>query len=347
MDDARFDMARRIAEDARRRFEDHDPYTSRHSVRVASWALMVAGQIPSFPRQRLRRLEVTALLHDYGKTFLDPAVIRKGEALTDEERAIVQRHPDLGAENVPVLRDLVDVDGIRWHHKHFDGTGYPEGGPRGAAIPLEARLIAVADVFDALTSERPYRHAPAAYKPADAIELMRGMAGRELDPALVAMFANLYDLECRKVGGEAGAATMQVRSVLGQEVDRARDLLRMEIGPFDPADPLKGRAADDRLVSRISQGLVRANLDPRSATNIARHVLRLPLTETFAAGDLVDPPRRGTRPPGALLHHVEVVLRLRRLPADAEYMHVVAFMGQLWLSVGESREGAFEVRLLR
>ena len=83
-DEARFDAASEAAEVARHRFEGHDRYTSRHSVRVAEWALLMAGHVPGFSRTRLRRLEITALLHDYGKTFLDPEILRKGDVLSDE-----------------------------------------------------------------------------------------------------------------------------------------------------------------------------------------------------------------------------------------------------------------------
>ncbi|MBM4398066.1 MAG: HD domain-containing protein [Deltaproteobacteria bacterium] len=346
-DEARFAVARAAAEEARRRFEDHDPYTCRHSIRVADWAVLIAGHVPGFARSRLRVLEITALLHDYGKTFIDPAVIRKGDRLTDEEWAAVRTHPDLGADRVPVAREFVSPDGIRWHHKHFDGSGYPPGDMKGPDIPLEARLIAVADVFDALTSPREYRGDPREYAPADALELMREMAGAELDPGLVALFQSVYDIECSRHGGKVGASTLQVRSVIGTEVARARDLLRAEIGPFDPRDPLKGRRPEPRLVDRLVTGLVRANLDRASATNIVRYVLRLPLDETFPPSDLAGAPRRGTTPPGGFLHHVEVCLDLRRLPPEAAYAHVVVFMGQLWLAVGERREGGFEVRLAR
>lgn len=344
---SRFEAARRAAEEARRRYEDHDPYTYHHSVRVAHWAVMIAGHVPGFSQERLRRLEVTALLHDYGKTFLDPAILRKTSKLDDAETAQMRRHPALGADHLPVLGEYVLPEAIRWHHKHFDGSGYPDGVVRGIDLPLEARLIAVADVFDALTSERPYRRERPCYSPAEALDLMKGMAGRELDPSLVALFESVYRLECERVGGEVGSRTLQVQSVIGQEVQRARDLLLAEIGPYDPRDPLKGRPAPPGLVDRLVEGLVRANLDPESASLIAKHVLKMPLPETFAAQDVVSPPRKVTVPPGGFLHHVEVVLRVRRLPPRFDYMRVVVFMGQLWLSVGERSEDEFEVRLAR
>ncbi len=344
---SRFEAARRAAEEARRRYEDHDPYTHHHSVRVAHWAVMLAGHVPGFSQERLRRLEVTALLHDYGKTFLDPALLRKTSQLTEAESVEIRRHPALGADNLPLSGEYVLPEAVRWHHKHFDGSGYPDGVISGIDLPLEARLIAVADVFDALTSARPYRRDRISYSPAEALDLMRSMAGRELDPSLVALFETVYRLECERVGGEVGSRTLQVQSVIGQEVQRARDLLRAEIGPYDPRDPLRGRPAPRDLVDRLTEGLVRANLDPESASLIVRHVLKMPLPETFPQEDILSPPRKATSPPGRALHHVEVVLRVRRLPPRFDYMRVVVFMGQLWLSVGERSEDEFEVRLAR
>lgn len=346
-DEARFEKARRDAEEVRRRFEDHDPSTFQHSVRVANWAVLLAGQVPGVSPNRLRRLGVTALLHDFGKTFLDPELLHKVEPLDAADREKIEQHPVLGADNLPVSREFVDPEGIRWHHKHFDGGGYPDGPLKGIELPLEARLIAIADVFDALTSVRPYHGRSEPYTPADALELMNDMAGTELDPSLVGLFATVYGLECERVGGEAGARTLQVLSVIGQEVERARDLLMAEIGPFNPKDPLEGRKPDDRLVDRLVTGLVRASIDSQAARNIARYVLRLSLDETFDSSELAGPPRKATTPPGGFSHHMEVILTLKRLPARSKYMSVVVFMGQLWLCVGERKGDTYEVRLAR
>jgi len=346
-DEARFEKARKDAEEVRRRFEDHDPGTFQHSVRVANWAVLLAGQVPGVSQNRLRRLGITALLHDYGKTFLDSDLLHKTGLLDTADREKIEQHPVMGAENLPISREFVEPDGIRWHHKHFDGGGYPEGPLKGIELPLEARLIATADVFDALTSVRPYRGRADPYTPADALQLMRDLAGTQLDPSLVGLFATVYRLECDRVGGEAGARTLQVLSVIGQEVDRARNLLMTEIGPFNPRDPLEGKKTDPRLVDRLVSGLVRTNIDPQSALNIARYVLRLRQEETFDSSELAGPPRKATTPPGGFSHHMEVILTLKRMPSRSKYMSVVVFMGQLWLCVGERRGGAFEVRLAR
>ena len=285
--EAQFVKVRLAADQARQRYEDHDPLTHHHSVRVAHWAVLLASHIPGFSQSRLRRLEITAMLHDFGKTFVNPAVLRKTGPLNDTEWAELKKHPELGVKNLPVPKEYVETDGILWHHKHFNGAGYPQGHLSGISLALEARLISVADVFDALTGSRPYRTVKPCYTPVEAIDMMRGMAGTQLDPSLVSLFDTVYKIECERVGGEAGARTLQVQSVIGVEVQRARDILKTIVGPFNPSDPLKGRKADEPLLRRVVNGLVRANLDPISAENIARYVLRMPLVETFKSSDLL------------------------------------------------------------
>lgn len=345
--DPAFEAVREQAEVARQRYEDHDPYTHGHSVRVASWALRIARHIPGFDPVRLHRLEITALLHDFGKTYLDPELIRKPGKLTEDEWAQMRRHPDLGADHIPVAREWVVEEGIRWHHKGYDGSGYPAGPVLGHDLPLEARLIAVADVFDALTSRRTYREGEGRWAPDRALEMMRGMAGRTLDPALVSLFDAQYFVECARVGDRVGPETLQVQTAIGLEVDRARDLLRAEIGPFDPDRPLRGHSVDSGVLHRLVAGLVRASLDPASAANIARYVLRMAQPETFPPASFRSPPRPVPAPPGVLTHHAEVVLDLREVPPEVSYARVVVFEGRLWLSVGERRGDRVEVRLVR
>ena len=343
----RFEIAREAAEDARRRFEDHDPQTFQHSVRVAHWSMLLARTVPGFSQARLRRLEITALLHDFGKTFIDPAVIRKAGPLNESEWQLMRQHPVLGAERPPVSGEYVEPNGIRWHHKHYDGNGYPEGDISGLELPLEARLIAVADVFDALTSHREYRATKKIFSPAEAMGILRDVAGSQLDASLVALFDMLYKNECVRVGGMAGAKTLQVMSVIGTEIQRARDLLRRIIGPFDTSDPLKGSLPQPGLIDKLISDLVGANLDGRSAENIARYVLRLSLRETFNTSDMIDSPKHETTSLGDLAHHTEIILKLRRMPPDVSYMRVVVFLGQLWLSIGEQQSGNIEIRLAR
>jgi hypothetical protein len=247
---------------------------------------------------------------------------------------------------VPVPIDYVAPEGIRWHHKYYNGGGYPEGDVKGVDLPLEARLISVADVFDALSSKRPYRVDHPAFSPSEALEIMRNMAGRQLDPALVSMFDATYRMECERVGGEAGAQTLQLMSVLGVEIQRARDILKKIIGPVDWRSPLRGRPADHVLKALISK-LERTNLDRASAENIARHVLGLPLEETFAKEDLAPVKTLADSSGGTVGHHLEVRLILKNRERDPSYLKVVVYSGRLWLCLSENSDDAIEVRLAR
>ncbi|MBM4396430.1 MAG: HD domain-containing protein [Deltaproteobacteria bacterium] len=354
MTESDFQKVWKSADEARQRYEDHDTSTAQHSVRVAHWAVLLASRLPNFPQARLRRLEITALLHDYGKTFLDPAVIRKTGPLDEAEWVEMKRHPELGLQNLPVPETVVEPDGILWHHKRFDGSGYPEGDIAGIRLALEARIISVADVFDALTSQRPYRTTKPAYEPPEALGIMREIAGKQLDPSLVPLFDAVYRLECERVGGQAGARTLQVRSAIGMELERAQDLLRTIIGgPIDVDDPLQGIPADNPVLGRLVAGLLRSTLDLRSAENVARTVLKMPLSDTFRAEDILDSDyksksvavQRGvTEFPK---HHREVVLRLKRMPPNVAYMRIVVYQGDLWICVGEREGDVIEVQLAR
>lgn len=344
--DAEFERVKALAEDARKACEDHDPVTFHHSVRVAHWSVLLASRLVGFGVSRLRRLEITAMLHDYGKNFVDPKVLRKSGPLDESEWAEMKKHPEMGILHVPVPLDYVAPEGIRWHHKYYNGGGYPEGDVKGVDLPLEARIISVADVFDALTSKRPYRAEHPSFSPSEALGVMRNMAGRQLDPSLVSMFDAVYQGECERVGGEAGARTLQLMSILGVEIQRARDLLKKIIGPFDLRNPMRGRPPEPVLKELIAK-LERTNLDRTSAENIARNVLGLPLQETFAPDDL-EPVRGQAGPTGAVVgHHFEVLLALKNRSRDPSYLKVVVYKGRLWLCISENSDDAIEVRLAR
>lgn len=163
------------------------PYTRGHSERVTALALALAGRLGLAPAERevLRR---GGLLHDLGKISVPDAVLNKPGPLTEEECELVRRHPAEGArivEPLGSLRDVVPL--IRWHHERPDGKGYPDG-LAGDGIPLLARVLAVADVYDALSSPRPYR---GALLPGQCLDLLRrGAAGGGLDPELVRCFTD-------------------------------------------------------------------------------------------------------------------------------------------------------------
>lgn len=169
--------------------EAKDAYTSGHSERVALYSKRVAEEL-GYDKQAAERIYLTGLLHDVGKIGVSDAVLRKPGALTQEEFAEIRRHPDYGWAILCQLRELSYVlPGVLHHHERLDGKGYPDG-LEGDAIPLDARVIAVVDAYDAMTSNRAYRHG----LPHDrAIEILREGAGVQWDAHIVETFLRIID----------------------------------------------------------------------------------------------------------------------------------------------------------
>jgi HD-GYP domain-containing protein (c-di-GMP phosphodiesterase class II) len=156
-------------------------------VRVREYALRLADAL-GFGRRLRRRIGLAALLHDVGKLAIPADILRKPNPLTAEERALIRRHPEIGeAVLTPFIHAADVLAGVRGHHERFDGTGYPDG-LRGRAIPFVARVVAVADAFDAMTTPRPYH---AALSVAEAVDVLRREALHQFDPALVDRFVQL------------------------------------------------------------------------------------------------------------------------------------------------------------
>lgn len=132
-----------------------DPYLNGHSRRVARYATGTARRMGLHSKD-VATVQTAAELHDIGKLQLPPDITRKPGRLSTEEFAVVKRHTDYGADMVRSLGDPALAEIVRDHHEHYDGTGYPSG-LRGTGIPLAARIIAVADTFDAITADRSYR----------------------------------------------------------------------------------------------------------------------------------------------------------------------------------------------
>lgn len=161
--------------------EVKDSYTHGHSLRTAELAVELALQM-DLSTEKLRIIARGAYLHDLGKIAIPDQILNKPGALTVEERKIVETHPQLGfelASTAPSLREVLTV--ILHHHERLDGMGYPAG-LAGAAIPLEARVVAVADVWDALTSDRAYR---PGWDPAHALAHIEAGRGTHFDPVVV------------------------------------------------------------------------------------------------------------------------------------------------------------------
>ncbi len=172
-----------------RQFISNDKYTENHSYRVSVYAVTIA-QLMGLPSHQRETIRAAALLHDIGKLDISRDVLHKAAKLTDSEFAEVRDHARRGVaflEPVSVSMGRI-LPVILAHHDRFDGTGYH--GIVGEEIPIEARIIAVADVYDALTSDRPYRK---ALPPCEARDVIRAGEGSDYDPAVVAAFQRAYE----------------------------------------------------------------------------------------------------------------------------------------------------------
>jgi cyclic di-GMP phosphodiesterase len=169
--------------------EARDAYTGQHAERVAAYGMEIA-RVVGLGVDDAPRLQFGFLLHDIGKVAIPDAILYKPDRLTDEERALIEQHPLIGAEivgRVEFLSGCVEV--VRWHHERWDGHGYPDG-LAGDEIPLAARVFAVVDVLDALTTDRPYR-------PASSLPVARAMitaeSGTHFDPRVIEAFNSIDD----------------------------------------------------------------------------------------------------------------------------------------------------------
>ena len=165
-----------------------DPYTKDHSALVSKYSAALARAI-NLPDNEVERIKLGALLHDVGKIGIPETVLKKEGPLSDDEWKIMKQHPTIGAEKVLMpnasLRDLIPI--VKYHHERIDGKGYPEGLSNGD-IPLAAKIVAIADTYHALTSDRPYRKGMNIEK---AISILEEGAGSQWDADLVRTFINI------------------------------------------------------------------------------------------------------------------------------------------------------------
>ena len=169
--------------------DEKDPYTRGHSDRVTKYSLMVAKEMGMDP-EFLEVLRISAQLHDVGKIGIEDRILKKPGTLTPEEFEIMKTHTTKGANilrPVPQLREM--LPGIELHHEALNGRGYPYG-LKGDEIPLLARVIAVADTFDALTTNRPYQQ---AHDPVEALRIIQNLSGQRLDPKAVAALLAVFE----------------------------------------------------------------------------------------------------------------------------------------------------------
>jgi hypothetical protein len=167
--------------------ETRDPYLHGHSRRVARHSWMIARRMGLAPIE-VARIRTAAAIHDVGKIKTPKTILHKAGPLTEHEYDVIKRHPGDGGLMAAVLHDAELTSMVRHHHERLDGTGYPDG-LSGEKIPLGARIIAVADTFDAITSARPYRPASPHKR---AIDILKADAGTRLDPTVVRAFCSHY-----------------------------------------------------------------------------------------------------------------------------------------------------------
>jgi HD-GYP domain-containing protein (c-di-GMP phosphodiesterase class II) len=177
-------IARALAE----AIDEKDPYTKGHSVRVNHLAVII-GRYLGLSREQMRDLQISSLLHDVGKIGVDDAILKKPGALSPDEFEVMKTHPERGAKimgRIPKMKNI--IPGMRFHHERYQGGGYPLG-LSGEEIPLLARIIAVADVFDAMITERPYQKALPV---PEAVDRINKMKNTNLDPQVVEAFTRAY-----------------------------------------------------------------------------------------------------------------------------------------------------------
>ncbi len=162
-----------------------DPYTRGHSERVSRFSMAIAQRL-GLSDEEVEKIRISALLHDVGKIAIDDNILKKPAALTDDEYEIMKKHPQKGYKimsQIPAMKEF--LAGMYMHHEMVDGKGYPQG-LKGDEIPLMGKIVAVADTFDAMTTDRPYQK---AMKFEDALARIESFVGTRYDPAVVAAFS--------------------------------------------------------------------------------------------------------------------------------------------------------------
>jgi len=163
-----------------------DPYTRGHSERVARYSIAI-GKNLNLSEQDMRNLRISALLHDVGKIGIDDRILRKPGALSDDEFEVMKGHPAKGAAIMSGVAQLIDIiPGMKYHHEKWSGGGYPDG-LVGEQIPVQARIVAIADTLDAMTTNRPYQK---AMELGYVVEKIKSFAGTRFDPHVVDAFVN-------------------------------------------------------------------------------------------------------------------------------------------------------------
>jgi HD-GYP domain-containing protein (c-di-GMP phosphodiesterase class II) len=215
--------------------DEKDPYTKGHSDRVTRYSVLIAKEM-NLPEQFIETLRISALLHDVGKIGIEDRILKKPGALTPEEFEIMKTHTTKGANILRPVKQLREMlPGIELHHEALDGRGYPYG-LKGDQIPLLARIIAVADTFDAVTTNRPYQ---MAHDPTDALRIINSLIDKRLDGQCVAALNAVFER------GE-----IRIQRILSQKVAAAAGT-----APPPPPAPVSPAATSD-VISAIDNSRV-------------------------------------------------------------------------------------------
>lgn len=184
-----------IVETLRFTVEAKDPYTRGHSDRVSAFSVLIGEKI-GLSEEQLRLLRIGGLFHDIGKIGIPDSILLKESKLSDDEYTQIKNHPSIGShilQNADFFRDMIPI--VKHHHEKYDGTGYPER-LKGTDIPYLARIAAVADTFDAMTSKRTYRDALSLDIVKSEIEKC---SGTQFDPEIAKVFLNILDNDYNKI----------------------------------------------------------------------------------------------------------------------------------------------------
>jgi hypothetical protein len=260
-----------------RLLEARDAYLHGHSQRVARHAVRIARAMGLSPRE-VAKIRTAAEVHDVGKLYTPREILNSPYPLSKEEFEVVKRHAPQGAEMVSVVGDPEITAMVRHHHERIDGGGYPDG-LTGAEIPLGARIIAVADTFDAITSERAYRSAGSQKR---ALDVLAGEAGTQLDPHAVAAFQQGYSARRSVAWYAAGTVIVQRAAYALQSLTSNFGLGFASVGALAPAVGAAG-------VLALSPGLFHVSRAPqpsRSAPDASAALLQpLDAAGSGGAGD--------------------------------------------------------------
>jgi len=175
--------------------ESRDPYTRLHSMKTTEYAAGLAMHMKLSDKE-IKDIKVAALLHDIGKLGIKQEILTKPSSLTAGEFREIKKHPKIAVEIIKPLKFFKGViSAIKHHHENYDGRGYPDG-LKGENISVGARILSVADVYDALTSRRSYRK---AYSSVEALRIMKNESGKKFDPDILKSFKEYISLQNKKI----------------------------------------------------------------------------------------------------------------------------------------------------